>query len=348
MKLKKQTDGPLFSAIIPAYNAAAYLENGVQSVLRQTCSDWELLLVDDGSTDATWSLCRRFAEHDTRIRVFHQENGGHTAARNKGLLDSRGAYIVFLDSDDYLDPDVLEQGRKTIESCAPDVIVYGIAHHFPQGEHRLKNLFSDGRYNPVSDGFFEKLLMDEDGAFAFPKTLNGKIFRRETILPVQLAIPPEVRLGEDGAAFAGAVLRSKTICVTSAVCYHLLVRDGSVSRSGDPLSMQRHIRLLQYYRQEIVPQNALLGPQFDRFVVAELYTALQVMVRGGCRRTWLRDELQKAMEIGFIREGMQCAQFGRAGRKLQIKRFLICHRMFGTIRLLDRLKGMFGCGKYRM
>lgn len=348
MELKKQAEQPLFSVIIPAYNAAAYLENGVQSVLRQTCSDWELLLVDDGSADETWPLCQRFAKKDARIRVFHQENGGHTAARNTGLVNSRGAYIVFLDSDDYLDPEVLQQGRETIESCAPDVIVYGIVHHFPQGEKRLENLFSDGRYNPVSEGIFEKLLMDEDGAFAFPKTLNGKIFRRETILPVQLAIPPEVRLGEDGAAFAGAALRAKTICVTSAVCYHLLVRDGSVSRSGDPLSMQRHICLLRHYRQEIVPQNALLAPQFDRFVVAELYTALQVMMRGGCGRAWLRDELQKAMEIGFIREGMQRAQFGKAGRKLQIKRFLICHRMFGTIRLLDRLKEVFGCGKYRM
>lgn len=348
MELKKHTDRPLFSVIVPAYNAAAYLETGVQSVLSQICSDWELLLVDDGSTDETWPLCQRFAKQDARIQVFHQENGGHTAARNTGLLNSRGAYIAFLDSDDYLDPDVLEQGRKTIESCTPDVIIYGIVHHFPQKEKRLENLVSDGQYTSEKDGILEKLLMDEAGAFAFPKTLNGKIFRRETILPVQLAIPPEVRLGEDGAAFAGAVLRAKTICVISAACYHLLVRDGSVSRSGDPLSMQRHICLLRHYRQVIVPQTPLLAPQFERFAVAELYTALQVMMRGGCRRAWLRDELQKAMEIDFIREGMQHAQFGKAGRKLRIKRFLICHRMFGTIRLLDRLKGVFGCGKYRM
>lgn len=348
MNVKKTGDRPLFSVIIPAYNAASYLAKGVQSVLEQTFRDWELLLVDDGSADETYALCCRFAEQDGRIRAFHKENGGHTSARNLGLVNSRGCYIVFLDSDDYLDLDVLERGCAEIMDGAPEVIVYGILHHAPGGVKRVENTVHDGRYATAEDDILSKLLMGVNGEFAVPKTLNGKIFKREIILPCQQSLPQEILLGEDGAAFVHAVLTAKRISVISGTDYHLMVREASVSHSGDPLSMQRHIRLLEYYRQTIVPQSDALAAQFERFMVLELYTALQVMLRAGCSNGWLRTELDKAMEDGFIREGVDAARFGSAGWKLQIKRWLIRHKMFGIIRLLDGLKGRFGCGKYQM
>ena len=91
-----------FSVVIPAYNVKDYLEKCVASVLAQTCSDWEAILVDDGSTDgATGALCARLAaEHPEQLRVIHQKNGGLGAARNAGLEAARGDYVVFLGSDD--------------------------------------------------------------------------------------------------------------------------------------------------------------------------------------------------------------------------------------------------------
>lgn len=106
---------PLVSVIVPAYNAAGYLRRCVDSVLGQTLADFELLIVDDGSTDATAAICASYAEADARVRVIRQENGGVSAARNRGLAEARGDYIAWLDSDDYFLPTALEKLYGALE-----------------------------------------------------------------------------------------------------------------------------------------------------------------------------------------------------------------------------------------
>lgn len=101
-------DTPLISIIVPVYNTKNYVEAAVRSVLAQTCADWELLLVDDGSSDGSGKLCDVLAAEDGRIRVFHQENGGVSSARNLALSQAKGRYLCFLDSDDRLAPAFLE------------------------------------------------------------------------------------------------------------------------------------------------------------------------------------------------------------------------------------------------
>ena len=93
---------PKISIVSTVYNTQPFLEQAVRSILAQTFSDFELLLVDDGSSDDSGSLCDRLAAEDARIRVFHQPNGGPASARNKGLDNARGEYIGFVDSDDVI------------------------------------------------------------------------------------------------------------------------------------------------------------------------------------------------------------------------------------------------------
>lgn len=98
----------MISVIIPAYNAGAWLPATVESVFAQTCPDWELILVDDGSTDNTGALCDRYAAADSRIRVLHKDNGGPSSARNCGIEAAHGEWLTFLDTDDLLHPEFLE------------------------------------------------------------------------------------------------------------------------------------------------------------------------------------------------------------------------------------------------
>lgn len=99
---------PSISVIVPVYQAEAYVQDCVESVRAQTFADWELLLVDDGSKDASPALCDQLAAADGRIRVFHKPNGGVSSARNLGLREAAGAYAAFLDVDDRLEPQALE------------------------------------------------------------------------------------------------------------------------------------------------------------------------------------------------------------------------------------------------
>lgn len=99
----EQNNTPLISIIVPVYNTEKYLDQCIQSVLAQTYTNWELLLIDDGSTDSSGAICDKYAAEDKRIRVFHKENGGVSSARNLGLDNAKGEWITFVDSDDWVD-----------------------------------------------------------------------------------------------------------------------------------------------------------------------------------------------------------------------------------------------------
>lgn len=113
-----------FSVIVPAYNTGSFLHVCVASVQGQSVSDWELIVVDDGSTDDTAAILDSYADADARIRVFHQANRGQFFARQRGIDAARGEYIVFLDSDDELAPECLETLRTAIRKEPWDMIVY--------------------------------------------------------------------------------------------------------------------------------------------------------------------------------------------------------------------------------
>lgn len=116
---------PLVSIIVPVYNAAAYLERCIESILRQTWRDFELILVDDGSTDESGQICDRYDSKDSRVRAFHKGNGGVSSARNYGLLMIRGGYLTFVDSDDWIDSGHLQNFMDKADGH--DWVMQGIA-----------------------------------------------------------------------------------------------------------------------------------------------------------------------------------------------------------------------------
>ncbi len=114
----------MISVIIPVYNVEKYLAECVDSVLGQSYIDYEVILVDDGATDSSGTLCDTYAARDPRIRVIHRENGGLSAARNTGLKAARGEYVYFLDSDDYIEPKTLELLATKAEQENADVVFF--------------------------------------------------------------------------------------------------------------------------------------------------------------------------------------------------------------------------------
>lgn len=98
----------MISVIIPAYNSEMFIGKCIDSVLAQTYSNWELIAIDDGSRDNTFGILKKYAEADSRIRVIHQENQGPGIARNTGIAEANGNYVVFIDSDDYIEKDYFE------------------------------------------------------------------------------------------------------------------------------------------------------------------------------------------------------------------------------------------------
>lgn len=121
---------PVVSVIIPAFNAAAFLERCLESIRRQTFTDWETVCVDDGSTDGTGALLDRWASDDPRIRVLHKENAGVSAARNDALAACCGEYVLFVDSDDFLHPQTMEICLRLARQDGSDLVAFTYDRRF--------------------------------------------------------------------------------------------------------------------------------------------------------------------------------------------------------------------------
>lgn len=130
----------IISIIVPIYNVEAYLERCIQSLIGQSYSNLEIILVDDGSTDDSLSICQMYAQQDSRIKIIHKENGGLASARNTGIKAATGEYIGFVDSDDWVDLDTYQAMRILIQQHHPDVIRFGyqkISDGRTQGQYHL-------------------------------------------------------------------------------------------------------------------------------------------------------------------------------------------------------------------
>lgn len=136
------------SVIIPVYNAENYIEDCIKSVLSQTFSAFELLLVNDGSTDNSSSLIKKSAESDSRIRVIEKENGGAASARNRGFKEAAGEYIYFLDADDSIAPDALEKLYSEAEKNEADLVFFD-AYMIKNGETSTDNYSHKEKYPPL-------------------------------------------------------------------------------------------------------------------------------------------------------------------------------------------------------
>lgn len=179
-------DTPTISVIVPVYNAAKSLDRCVQSKLSQTYTQWELILVNDGSMDGSASLCDKYVASDARISVCHKANGGVSSARNQGLLQAKGDYVAFIDSDDYVEINYLE---KLIKFVPADLIICG-----------FKNIGGDSFLPEALDAtsMNNKSLVKK--IMAVPYYLDTpwcKLFKRDIISKHGLAFDQKLKLSED-------------------------------------------------------------------------------------------------------------------------------------------------------
>lgn len=190
---KGQCFGPmneLISVVVPVYNAEKFLDRCMESILGQTYSELEIILVNDGSTDNSGSLCEGYAEKDNRVRVIHKENGGSSSARNRGIEAASGAYIGFVDSDDYLEPSMYQLLIKVLQD-EKAVMAQVMSSDFDEAGNLIKGPYRDsGNVTYITRVEMFRLLMLHVGDSSFcTKLIQGDFMRQYRF--------PENRLNED-------------------------------------------------------------------------------------------------------------------------------------------------------
>ncbi len=219
-----------FSIIVPIYNVETYLEKCIDSIISQTYNDFELILIDDGSTDKSYEICKKYEVKDKRIFLIHQTNKGSAATRNLGIKHSKGEYLIFIDSDDFWNTDkLLFNLNKIIVECSPDVILFGYNKFYAQSNKTKqvsKILKRTDIYNLKKEESFKLLFLKKIFiSSAWTKVVksklikDNKIFFREGILT------------EDIEWSALIAINMKTIDYLEMNPYNYTQRNNSISNS---------------------------------------------------------------------------------------------------------------------
>lgn len=238
----------LISIIVPVFNTAPYLRRCIESVLKQRYQYFELLLIDDGSTDESGIICDRYAKQDQRITVFHQENAGVCSARNLGIKKMTGNFFMFLDSDDSLDINTLELCYERIVQDNSDVVIFG-RQEIKGGQVINLGIYGNKVLNDPVDVVC-KILEDRH---IYGGGYPNKMWRTAAFAEEGQTVPlynPKLFYVEDMEWVIRMLLKAKRISSLDRVFYNYYLRDDSVSRSKT--SQER--RLIGYHdtMEEIV------------------------------------------------------------------------------------------------
>lgn len=255
---------PLVSVIIPVYRTEPYLNACVKSVAEQTYTNLQILLVDDGSPDHCGALCDEWAQKDSRIQVIHKTNGGLSDARNAGLALSKGEYITFVDSDDWVEPDLVAYLMQGITLNHAQIAVCNF--YTVRGEQRVP-------WRAPSDAFQRMSSVDavEDMFYgrSFDTSAWAKLFHKSCFTALRF---PRGRLYEEVATTYKLILTQETVAVGLRPLYNYVKRAGSIVTScfkPQSMDMLRASQEILTYAQK--QQPALLAAAQRRMVYACCY-----------------------------------------------------------------------------
>lgn len=206
----------LVSIIVPIYNAEKYLDSCIQSVLRQTYTNWELILIDDGSTDKSGRIAEEYGFADERITVFRQKNLGVSLARNQGIDEATGNYVVFLDADDELIEDCLAKTVNIAEETNADVVAGRSCENQELFQDRIIWTGAEALENSLKDHLFTY-------------SACAKLIRREFIGKTRFT--PDIRINEDSYFVFQLLCKQNVFVLTNDVIYFYRANSESSSRT---------------------------------------------------------------------------------------------------------------------
>ena len=193
---------PMFSIIMPIYNGETYLDNAITSVIIQTEQSWELILINDGSTDSSLEICKKYVSIDKRVRLLEKRNSGVSDSRNKGLEMARGEWILFLDADDWFETKFLYELKKRIMDSSFD---FYICNYYDAIDEKQKNSAKKSTFEKIDKVVFGKMadviLRQTQGEkieyYGNLRVVWAKCFKREYIKRNHIQFCPQLKIGED-------------------------------------------------------------------------------------------------------------------------------------------------------
>ena len=237
---------PAVSIIVPVYNAETALRRCIESILHQSCADFELLLVDDGSKDDSGAICDEYAAKDSRIRVFHKENGGVSAARNLALDVARGKYLQFLDSDDWVVPDATHLLLRAAEEHGADLVISDF--YRVVGERvSVKGDIEEDRV--LSREEYAEHMMANPADFYYGVLWN-KLYRRDIVQDHRIRMDEEISWCEDFLFNLEYIRFARRFYALNVPLYYYVKTKGSLaSQISISKTVRMKLSMFEYYNR---------------------------------------------------------------------------------------------------
>ena len=275
---------PLVSIVTPVYNVERFLPQCIDSVLAQTLNDWELILIDDGSTDGSGAVCDRYAAADPRIRVVHKKNGGQAESRNIGISMARAELIGFVDSDDWIEPRMYEVLYDALVKNGADISICGYFMSYVGSEK--PSMKGDKEILIPAQEALNKVLDDKE----IKSYIWDKLFKRELLVDKF----PESYYYEDYSTLFKWFANAGKVVVRELPLYHYRQRAGSTDHDVDPRK-KYHFFLAEQERCRFLKSKGMFPERSREFQVKVVRTAIQE-IKGIAREAGCGDNAMKYIE----------------------------------------------------
>ena len=319
-----------FSVIVPVYKVEKYLSGCIESVLNQTFSDFELILVDDGSPDSCPEICDRYKDKDNRIKVVHKPNGGLASARRAGIKVAEGDYVFNLDSDDLIENDTLECAYKIINDTGCEIVSF--SYKWVKNGYTVRttdDCLDEGLYNKndIEKHIYPKLLMDKNMNH-ISYYLSGKAVKRELLTPHQINVSEKISLGEDLCCVVPCYLDAQSVYISKKTAYLYTVRDDSLSKEFNT----KQIYLIEDVINEITKNDMDkvidFKEQLCRYSCFMCFTILASAAEGNHFKS-IKD-IEENIINSLNNEKIPCAEFENISLKSKISIFFMKKNCYAT------------------
>ena len=335
---------PKLSVIVPVYNTEKYLRECIDSILAQNFRDFELLLVDDGSTDGSGAICDEYADKDPRVQVIHQKNGGVTRARKAAMQIAKGGWISFVDADDWLDPEMYDKMLTEADNHAAEVVVCDAVLEFPNQGEIAGNLSAEGFYDKaaMAQKIYPTMLMHFDRRQpGMAGWLCNKLFAKPLLDRVFWSVDDTVVFSEDALCCYAAILECQRIYICRSPWYHYRQHPNSVMHQYNGAKRYQHLlRAYDAHRDVLTMHGPAYLPQLQDFIAVNTISNLRKVLLFNAE-TPLPTRLSQGkafVSAQIVVDALRETRSKHHSRKDRLKAFLALHKWIGPLYLLFLLK----------
>lgn len=317
----------MISIIVPVYNVEQYLNRCVNSLLRQSYQDLEIILVDDGSTDSSGQLCDNWGTKDRRIKVLHKENGGLSDARNTGLAVSSGDYIGFVDSDDWIEPDMYQDMLDNMQRTGADLAVTGINRIYDNGYNL--NQFVHKNVECFNGDEIVKKYLEQN---CFSTAAWDKLYKKDLLKNRRF---PVGKLYEDAPVIYDILKNINKIVVIGKPQYHYFQRANSICGQSFSANKMDHYEFSKAIWLDVKENYPKYSFEADVFWGCKLCEILYSLYESENRKEYLAES--RLLQNYFNRVWKAVIASNSVDRKIKIKALMARLHLFAAYLCLKEM-----------